>query len=92
MINRTFGARFKEHTKGVSPIDDNYITGHTTNIDTSCIIGREDQRLTRTTKESIYIRVNSPSLNKNTGKYNPPHEILVNNPELKIYHPYTSGN
>ena len=30
----------------------------------------EDQGLARTIKESIYIRVNNPTLNQNIGKYN----------------------
>ena len=41
----------------------------------------------RLIKEAIYIRVNSPSLNKNIGKYHLPHiwdEVLNNITELKI--------
>ena len=33
-------------------------------------IGREDHGLARTIKESIYIRVNNPILNRKVGKYN----------------------
>ena len=33
------------------------------------IIGREEQGLARTIKESIYIRVNNPTGNQNVGKY-----------------------
>ena len=48
-------------------------TGHN-NTDTSFnIIGREDQGLARTIKESMYIRVNNPTLNCNIGKYNLSH-------------------
>ena len=62
---RTFGERFKKHLKGSSPIyDHSNITGHSTTLDNSSIVGREDQNLTRLIKEAIYIRVNSPSLNK----------------------------
>ena len=51
------------------------------------IIGREDNSLARTIKESIYIRVNNPTLNRNIGKYNCPHiwdNLLFNIPELKM--------
>ena len=57
-------------------------------------VRREVQNLIRTIKESIYKRVNNPSLNKNDGKYHLPHiwdEVLSNTQELKIIHPYSSG-
>ena len=41
----------------------------------------------RLIKEAIYIRVNSPSSNKDVGKYHLPHiwdEVLFNISELKI--------
>ena len=61
-------------------------TAHTT--DTSYnIIGREDQELARTIKESIYIRVNNPTLNQNIGKYNLSYiwdRFLFNTPGLKL--------
>ena len=41
----------------------------------------------RMIKESMFIRVNNPSLNKNIGKYHLPHiwdEVLINNTELKL--------
>ena len=67
--SRTFGERFREHLKVPSLIYDHFnITGHSTTIDNFSIVGREDQNLIRTVKEAIYIRVNSPSLNKNIGK------------------------
>ena len=84
---KLFAERFKEHQKAPSPIYDHSIrSGHEVNIDNFSIIGREDQNLTRTTKEALYIRVNNPSLNKNIGKYHLPHiwdEVLCNSPELK---------
>ena len=86
--SRTFGERYKEHLKTPSPIYDHYnITGHETSIENFSIVGREDQNLIRAIKEAIYIRVNSPSLNRNIGKYHLPHiwdEVLLNNPELKL--------
>ena len=85
---RTFAERFKEHQKAPSPIYDHSIrSGHKVNIDNFSIVGREDQNLTRTIKEALYIRVNNPSLNKNIGKYLLPHiwdEVLFNSPELKL--------
>ena len=86
--SRTFGERFKEHQKASSPIYDHYnITGHKISIDNFSIVGREDQNLTRTIKEALYIMVNNPSLNRNIGKYHLPHiwdDILFNTSELKI--------
>ena len=45
------------------------------------------EKLARTLKESMYIRANNPSLNKNIGKYHLPyiwHEVLFNTSELKV--------
>ena len=85
---RTFGERFKEHLKAPSPIyDHSNITGHSTTHDNFSIVGREEQNLSRLIKESMFVRVNNPSLNRNIGKYHLPHirdEFLVNNTELKI--------
>ena len=78
----------KEHLKAPSPMYDHHtITGHETSIDNFSIVGREDQNLIRAIKEAIYMRVNSPSLNKNIGKYHLPHiwdEVLLNSSELKL--------
>ena len=85
---RTFGERLKEHLKAPSPIyDHSNITGHNANINNFSIVGREEQNLSRLIKESMFIRVNNPSLNKNIGKYHLPHvwdEVLINNIELKL--------
>ena len=85
---RTLGERCKEHLKQPSPIHV-YIqqTGHN-NIDTSFnFIGREDQGQARTIKESIYIRVNNPTLNQNIVKHKLSHiwdRVLFNSPGLKL--------
>ena len=72
--SRTFGERFKEHLKAPSPIHDHSNTsGHTTTLDNFKVVGREEQNLSRLIKESMYIRVNGPSLNKNISKYHLPH-------------------
>ena len=62
---RTFGDRLKEHLKAPSPIyDHSNTTGHNVNINNFSIVGREEQNLSRLIKESMFIRVNDPSLNK----------------------------
>ena len=51
------------------------------------IIGREDQGQARTIKESIFIKVNSPTLNQNIIKYNLSHiwdTVLFNTIGLKL--------
>ena len=86
--SRTFGERFKEHRKEPSPIHNHSCTtGHTTTQDNFKIIGREDHGTARTIKESIYIRVNSSTLNRNKGKFNLHHiwdRVLLNTPGLKV--------
>ena len=69
--SRTFGERYKEHLKPPSAIHHHSNqTGHTTNQNNFQIIGREGHNLARNIKESIYIRVNNPTLNNNIGKFN----------------------
>ena len=79
--------RYKEHLKAPSPIFEHQnITGHITTVENFKIIGRKGQNMTRAIKEAIYIRVNSPTLNRNIGKYNLPHiwnKVLFAFPELK---------
>ena len=71
---RTFGERFREHLKDPSPIHHHSNnTGHPTSQDNFQIIGREGHALARTIKESIFIRVHNPTLNRNIGKFNLPH-------------------
>ena len=86
--SRTFGERYREHLKAPSPIHDHSnISGHTTSLENFSIVGREEQNLSRLIKESMFIRVNGPSLNKNIGKYHLPHlwdEVLNNSRELKL--------
>ena len=86
--SRTFGERYREHLKTPSPIHDHSnISGHTTSLDNFSIVGREENNLSRLIRESMYIRVNGPSLNKNIGKFHLPHlwdEVLNNSRELKL--------
>ena len=72
--SRTFGERYKEHLKDSSPIHHhNNQTNHPINQNNFKIIGREGHHLSRYIKESIFIRVNNPTLNNNIGKFNLPH-------------------
>ena len=66
--SRTFGERYKEHLKDPSAIHHHSIqTGHPTNQNNFQIVGRDGHNLARNIKESIYIRVNNPSLKNNIG-------------------------
>ena len=66
--------------------DHHNITGHELSLENFSIVGREDQSIARAIKETILIKVNYQSLNRNKGKYHLPHiwdEVLVKSPELK---------
>ena len=86
--SRTFGERYKEHLKASSAIHHHSIqTGHPTNQNNFQIVGREGHNLARNIKESIYIRVNNPSLNNNIGKFNLSHiwdRVLLNTEGLTL--------
>ena len=86
--SKTFGERFKEHLKDPSPIHhDSSHTGHPTSENNFQIIGREGHGLARNIKESIFIRVNNPTLNRNIGKFNLSHvwdRVLLNTPGLNL--------
>ena len=83
---RTFGERFTEHLKAPSPIHAHHTTtGHPTTLENFSIVGREGQGFARTIKESIFIRVNHPTLNKNTNRYNLPHILRILNQEPVIW-------
>ena len=72
--SRTFGERYKEHLK--PPLATHHHsnqTDHPTSHNNFQIIGREGHNLARNIKESIFIRVNNPTLNNNIGKFNLPH-------------------
>ena len=69
--SRTFGERYKEHLKDPSPIHHhNNQTNHPINQNNFKIIGREGHHMSRYIKESIFIRVNNPTLNNTIGKFN----------------------
>ena len=65
---KTFTEGFREHMKSPSHIHDHCNTpGHKVSLDNFSIVGREDQNMARTIKETMLIRVNDPSLNRNIG-------------------------
>ena len=86
--SRTLGERYKEHLREPSPIQvHSQLTGHQLSQDNFNIIGREGQDLTRLNKESIYIRVNNPTLNRNIGKVQLNHiwdRVLFSTPNIKV--------
>ena len=86
--SRAFDERYKEHLKAPSAIyHHSSQTGHPTNHNNFQIIGREGHNLARNIKESIYIRVNNPTLNNNIGKFNLSHiwdTILLNTKGLTL--------
>ena len=86
--SRTFGKRYKEHLKAPSAIHHHSSqTGHPTNHNNFQIIGREGHNLSRNIKESIYIRVNNPTLNNNIDKFNLSHiwdRVLLNTKGLTL--------
>ena len=94
--SRTFGERYKEHLKHPSTIHHHSNqTGHTTNQNNFQIIGREGHNLARNIKESIYIRVNNPTLNNNIGKFNLSHiwdMVLLNNKGLTLNNHSNNNN
>ena len=64
--------------------------GHQLNPGQFNIIGREAQDLSWLIKESIYIRVDNPTLNRNKGKFNLSHiwdRVLFSTPDLKTAFP-----
>ena len=82
------GERYKELLKEPSPIHTRKLqTVHSTNPDHFNILGREDQDLTRLIKESVYVRVNKPTFNRNIGRFNLSHiwdRVLLNTSGLKL--------
>ena len=86
--SRTFGERFKEHLKDPSPIHHHSIhMGHPTSQNNFQIIRRQGHGSARNIKESIFIRVNNPTLNRNIGMFKLPHiwdKVLLTTPGLNL--------
>ena len=88
---RTLGERYKEHLREPSPIQaHSNLTGHQLSQDNFSIIGREWQGITGLIKESIFIRINNPTLNRNIGKFQHSHiwdRVLFGTPNIKVANP-----
>ena len=68
--SRILGERYKGHLRELSPIQvHSQLTGHQLSKDNLHIIVREGQDIIRLIKESIFIRVNNPTLNRNVGTF-----------------------
>ena len=94
--SRTFRESYKEHLKGPWVIyHHSSLTAHPTNHNNFQIIGREGHNLARNIKESIFIRVNNPTLNNNIDKFNLPHiwnRVLLNTPGLNLKRQVNNNN
>ena len=94
--SRTFGERYKEHPKAPSAFHHHSSqTGHPTSHNNFQMIGREGHNLARNSKESIYIRVNNPTLNNNVGKFNLLHiwdRVLLNTKGLNLKRQISNNN
>ena len=79
-------------SKGPSPIQvHSQPTGHQLSKDNFNIIGREGQDIKRLIKESVFIRVNNPTLNRNIGKFQLSHlwdRVLFSTPNIEVVIPY----
>ena len=86
--SRTQGQRYKEHLREPSSIQaHSQLTGHQLSKDNFNIIGREGQDIIRLIKESIFIRVNNATLNRNIGKFQLSHlwyRVLFSTPNIKV--------
>ena len=89
--SRTLRKCYREHLKEPSPIHVHSLhTSHQLSPDQFNIIGREDHNPSRLINESIYIRVNNPTLGRNIGKVSLSHiwdRILFSDPDLKTAFP-----
>ena len=94
--SRTLGERYKEHLKAPSPIHHHSNqSGHPTSHNNFQIIGREGHNLARNIKESIFIRVNNPTLNNNIGKFNLPYiwdRVSLNTKGLNLKRQVNNNN
>ena len=82
---RTFEERLKEHLREPFPIYEHANKlGHLTSVDKFSILGGKSHSFTRDIKETMYIRVNDPSLNCNLRKYQLSNEVLFNVPNFLL--------
>ena len=94
--SRTFGERYKEHLKAPSAIHHcSSQTGYPTSHNNFQIIGKKGHNLARNIKESIYMRVNNPTLNSNIGTFNLSHiwdRVLLNSKGLNLKRQFNNNN
>ena len=94
--SKTFGERYKEHLKAPSAIHHHGSqTDHPNSHNNFQIIRREGHHLARNIKESIYIRVNNPTLNNKIGKFNLSHilkRVLLNTKGLNLKRQVNNNN
>ena len=85
---RALGDRVKEHLKGPSPIHQHSATTeHPLDPEQLNIVHKEVNSHSRTIKESMFIHVHDPTLNRNLGKYQLPHtwdHLLQASPALQL--------
>ena len=66
---RTFGQILKDHLRTLSSIHGHAnTTGHQNSMDNFTIMERESHNLPKAIKETIYIKINDQSLNRNIGE------------------------
>ena len=86
--SRTLRERYQEYLRGPLPIQEfSQLAVHQTNQDNFSIIGREGQDFTRLIKESIFIRANNSTLNRNIGKFQLSRiwdRVLFRTPGIKV--------
>ena len=89
--SRTLEERYKEHLREPSPTQvHSKLTEHQLNKDNFNIIGRDGQDIIRLIKESIFIKVNNSTLNRNIGKFQLSHlwdRVLFSTPNIKVAFP-----
>ena len=70
---KSFGERYKAHLRIPYAIFSHFqTTGHNITLDNLSVVGRKSQGLSRTIKETVFIKVNDPPFNRNLGKYQLP--------------------
>ena len=94
--SRTFGERYKYLPEGpLSYSSPQQPTGNLTSHNNFKIIERKGHNLARNIKESIYIRVNNPTLYNNIDKFNLPHiwnRVLLNTKGLNSKRQVNNNN
>ena len=79
---------FKEYLRASFPIYDHAnTTSPHSKLDNVSMVGKESQIVNRTIKETMLIRINDPSLNRNIDKYKLPpiwDDVSLNTPDLYL--------